>query len=636
MFLATSGMSPGRKYRFKCRMHAGLERGWGPYALLRGVATDFAPAPGPPQRLAQGHGGISHSSCTLQWGLPIGLYDGATPNKYCLQYKMAAAADGSGGSGGGGGRSSNSSGSGSAEAGGSAAAGESGGGSRDSSWMVASDRISARAARKLHLQPSTKYLFRVRAHLAPAATAAIAAAASACGGGGWGEWSSTLSVTTSSLEASIKHLRRAATVALYAHTNVAAPPPLPTSTNGQQMPTFPQFIDPPRAVWELQRPTQASWLGGGGGARGGAVQANGRLGIFLRRSRLLEDSFDAMAAVPVVDWARGVVVHFAGENAMDYGALTRDWLVQTLEALANPAIALFTSVSSASLTHPSPASLVQPRYNEYFLLFGRLLGKAFLEDIPVTVRLSKLVLKALLGREDGALVDLEGFDAELHRNLVWMLDNDITDVIEETFCTTVSVLGKTETVDLVLHGRDKPVTQENKALFVQLKARVVMLHGIKEQMEHLRRGFTDLVRIDLKALAVADLHVALSGLSTISMHDWRKNTQLAPAFATAKSKHVIDMFWEIVGEMNPEQRSKLLYFATASASPPPGGFANLRPNRFTITAAPEAPPGSLPTAHSCFCELVLPLDIGGGGGDYDSFRHKLTLAIDECEGFGIV
>ena len=54
---------------------------------------------------------------------------------------------------------------------------------------------------------------------------------------------------------------------------------------------------------------------------------------------------------------------------------------------------------------------IQPRYNEYFLLFGRLLGKAFLEDIPVTVRLSKLVLKALLGREDGALVDLEGFDS---------------------------------------------------------------------------------------------------------------------------------------------------------------------------------------------------------------------------------
>lgn len=73
-----------------------------------------------------------------------------------------------------------------------------------------------------------------------------------------------------------------------------------------------------------------------------------------------------------------------------------------------------------------------------------------------------------------------------------------------------------------------------------------MLHGINEQMAHLRRGFTDLVRIDLKSFAVADLHVALSGLSTISMHDWRKNTQIAAEFGTAKNKLVIDMFWEPV------------------------------------------------------------------------------------------
>jgi hypothetical protein len=85
--------------------------------------------------------------------------------------------------------------------------------------------------------------------------------------------------------------------------------------------------------------------------------------------------------------------------------------------------------------------------------------------------------------------------------------------------------------------------------------------------------------------------------------------------------------------MTNEQRSKLLYFATASASPPPGGFANLRPSKFTINSGPEgATPGALPTAHSCFCELVLPLDIGS---DYETFRHKLLLAASETEGFGV-
>merc|ERR1712094_83369 len=113
------------------------------------------------------------------------------------------------------------------------------------------------------------------------------------------------------------------------------------------------------------------------------------------------------------------------------------------------------------------------------------------------------------------------------------------------------------------------------------------------------------------------------------MGDWRRNTTVSDEFLNVNNKHVIELFWQIVGqEMSPEQRSKLLYFSTASASPPPGGFANLHPNKFRISAL-DGPPGSLPIAHACFCNLVLPLDIGD---DYESFRHKLLMAISECEG----
>ena len=129
-------------------------------------------------------------------------------------------------------------------------------------------------------------------------------------------------------------------------------------------------------------------------------------------------------------------------------------------------------------------------------------------------------------------------------------------------------------------------------------------------------------------------HVALSGVSNISVLDWKKNTDsAAPSDSADAHKAVVTMFWEIVAEMKPESRSKLLYFATASASPPPGGFANLRPNRFRIVTEPAMQAGALPTAHACFCTLVLPLDIAR---DYESFRHKLTLAVSETEGFGIV
>ena len=54
--------------------------------------------------------------------------------------------------------------------------------------------------------------------------------------------------------------------------------------------------------------------------------------------------------------------------------------------------------------------------------------QAFLENSVVRVRLSNLLLKALLNQQAGALEDLELFDQDLHRNLTWMLKNDITGV----------------------------------------------------------------------------------------------------------------------------------------------------------------------------------------------------------------
>ena len=47
------------------------------------------------------------------------------------------------------------------------------------------------------------------------------------------------------------------------------------------------------------------------------------------------------------------------------------------------------------------------------------------------------------------LADLEGVDFDLHKNLTWMLENDITDVLEETFSVVYERFGDRITVDLV-------------------------------------------------------------------------------------------------------------------------------------------------------------------------------------------
>lgn len=66
-----------------------------------------------------------------------------------------------------------------------------------------------------------------------------------------------------------------------------------------------------------------------------------------------------------------------------------------------------------------------------------------------------------------ALQDLESVDAGLFRGLTWMLENDITGVIEDTFSITEEHFGEVVTVDLKPGGRDVEVTEDNKKDYVE-------------------------------------------------------------------------------------------------------------------------------------------------------------------------
>lgn len=66
-----------------------------------------------------------------------------------------------------------------------------------------------------------------------------------------------------------------------------------------------------------------------------------------------------------------------------------------------------------------------------------------------------------------ALQDLESVDAGLFRGLTWMLENDITGVIEDTFSITEEHFGEVVTVDLKAGGRDVEVTEDNKKDYVE-------------------------------------------------------------------------------------------------------------------------------------------------------------------------
>ena len=103
---------------------------------------------------------------------------------------------------------------------------------------------------------------------------------------------------------------------------------------------------------------------------------------------------------------------------------------------------------------------------DWFRFVGRVLGKCLLEGHIVFAPLCSSLLKALLGHPL-LLSDLREIDPVYHDSLHWMLSNDITGVLFETFSVEVDEFGSKRTVELVEGGEKMHVGEENKHLYVQ-------------------------------------------------------------------------------------------------------------------------------------------------------------------------
>jgi len=86
------------------------------------------------------------------------------------------------------------------------------------------------------------------------------------------------------------------------------------------------------------------------------------------------------------------------------------------------------------------------------------------------------------------LRDMETLDLDYYKSLVWMLENDITDIITETFSIEANDYGDKKIIDLIPSGRNTAVTEENKQEYVKLMVEYKLLTSVQEQMEHFLKG----------------------------------------------------------------------------------------------------------------------------------------------------
>lgn len=363
------------------------------------------------------------------------------------------------------------------------------------------------------------------------------------------------------------------------------------------------------------------------------------LSISVRRDHVFEDSFNQLRMQNPEAFRGKLSVTFSGEEGVDAGGLTREWFQVMSREIFNPAISLFEAVPPDSSTfQPNPNSVIQSdpargtHHLDFFKFVGRVVGKALRDGQHIDAHFTRSFYKHMLALPL-TYEDIEAVDPDFYKNLRWMLENDIEDVLDLVFAEEVDFFGRKSMVELCSGGSSIKVTNENKREYVDLIARHRMTTAIRSQIDAFLGGFWDVVpRQRLNIFNDHELELLISGLPDIDIGDLRANTEYN-GYTTKSS--VVHWFWEVANDLEQEDKALLIQFVTGTSKVPLDGFKALQgvsgPQKFSIHKV-HGNADRLPTAHTCFNQLDLP--------EYESkeiLKERLLMAIREgSEGFGFV
>ncbi|KAI2730715.1 hypothetical protein CBS147332_2567 [Penicillium roqueforti] len=348
------------------------------------------------------------------------------------------------------------------------------------------------------------------------------------------------------------------------------------------------------------------------------------LQLSVRRAEVFLDSFKSLYFKSADELKYGKLnVRFHGEEGVDAGGVTREWFQVLARGMFNPNYALFIPVAADRTTfHPNRLSGVNSEHLMFFKFIGRIIGKALYEGRVLDCHFSRAVYKNILGRSV-SIKDMETLDLDYYKSLLWMLENDITDIITETFSIETDDFGEKQVIDLKPGGHDIPVTQENKEEYVQRVVEYRLVESVREQLDNFLKGFHEIIPPELISIFnEQELELLISGLPEIDVDEWKNNTEYHNYSASSSQ---IQWFWRAVRSFDKEERAKLLQFVTGTSKVPLNGFKELEGmngvSKFNIHRD-YGHKDRLPSSHTCFNQLDLP-----EYESYEDLRQRLYTAV---------
>ena len=428
-------------------------------------------------------------------------------------------------------------------------------------------------------------------------------------------------------------------------------------------------VDPD--IWRMSMVQNAMMHGGPG--RGGGREALGRHHAKIRRDQVFEDAYEQF-----YDLGEGlkepIQITFVDkfdtvEAGIDGGGVTKEFLTSvTNEAFRSEDGPNLFVTNDQNLLYPNPSALDErrglmkqaglteqsPEWREnitdilrQYEFLGRIVGKCLYEGILVDIGfaaffLLKWAASGAAGSEGGYranINDLRDLDEGLYQGLLKLKNysGNVEDFsLDFSIEDTISMPGsptQTTTRDLMANGRNIPVTNENRPLYVSYVARHRLQVQPYQQTQAFLRGLGEIIKPSwLSMFNQSELQTLIGGDSSeIDVEDLRENTAYGGIYQIGDDglEHpTIRLFWKVMKELDDSDRRKVLKYVTSTPRAPLLGFSQLNP-RFSIRDA-GSDEERLPSTSTCVNLLKLPKY-----STASTLRSKLLYAVNSGAGFDL-
>mmetsp|Transcript_76076 Transcript_76076/g.211493 ORF Transcript_76076/g.211493 Transcript_76076/m.211493 type:complete len:814 (-) Transcript_76076:137-2578(-) len=264
---------------------------------------------------------------------------------------------------------------------------------------------------------------------------------------------------------------------------------------------------------------------------------------------------------------------------------------------------------------------------EAFRACGILLGQAVLNNVLVPNIFPRVLYEKLLHDLESpcarpvGLEDLATVSKELAQSLQRVLDygsNDIGDVFGD--------------LDWAATGRlpaGSSLTQENKAEYVKAYVEWFFAERIVAQFTPLSEGFRAILGGSALLRSMVDAvqleKIVCGGSVPVDVPAIRRGAA-HEGWSQDEEAEYLSSFWCVVESFSESERVQFVVFVTASDRVPLRGWQDLQLTVQKNGVGDER----LPTAHTCFCQLLLPKY-----STIERLRTNLLLAVANSEGFGL-